>query len=200
MIPIISFILLKGHCRTCDHKLSSSLFFAEIGSSLFYAGVFADPIFLSYKLPYLLVFHLLLISAIADLHFMIIPNRLLLLLFLLSLFFIWFLPLSISSRLLGLLLGLGLPLLVLTLTRGGLGGGDVKLFMLLGWLLGWSLLLRLMILSCTCGILGFLFLRLFKKKSEFPRRLPFAPFILIGFLLAFIWGFWRSTKFLIFRG
>jgi leader peptidase (prepilin peptidase)/N-methyltransferase len=176
------------------------MLFAEIGSGLFYAGVFVDPLFLSYKLSFILVFHLLLISAIADLHFMIIPNRLLLLLFLLSFLFIWLIPLSIFSRLLGLLLGLGLPLLVLMLTRGGLGGGDVKLFMLLGWLIGWFFLLRLMILSCTCGILGFLFLRLFKSKSNFSRRLPFAPFIFIGFLLGFIWDFLQSTGFLFFRG
>ena len=199
VIPIVSYLSLKGHCRTCHHKLSSSLLLVEFGTALLYLGVFLCPTLLPYKLLILFILHLLLIATISDIYFMIIPNRLLIIFFFLSILLIpWLPPLSISERLIGLMLGLVLPVLILALTKGGLGAGDVKLFMLLGWLLGGRSLLHLMIFACATGLLGFLFLSLF-RKTERPSLLPFAPFIFAGYLLEECWQLMLSTEFPFFR-
>jgi leader peptidase (prepilin peptidase) / N-methyltransferase len=198
LVPIFSYLCLKGRCRTCHHKLSPTLLLVELGTGLFYIGLWLVPTFPPTQLLLLLVYHLLLIAAISDYYFMVIPNRLLIMSFFLSFLLLpWLMPIPLSSRLLGLSLGLGLPALILALTRGGLGGGDVKLFMLLGWLLGSMALLHLMIIACLTGILGFLFLPFFRKK-DLPIRLPFGPFIFLGFILEGIWHFSQSTGISIF--
>lgn len=199
LIPIFSYLGLKGRCRTCYHKLPLSLLLAELGTSLFYVGLFLEPFLPANRLLLLLVYHLLLIAAISDYYFMIIPNRLLILIFSLSFLLLpWLEPLSFPSRFLGLLLGFGLPVLILAWNRDGIGGGDIKLFMLLGWLLGSGALLHLMILACLSGILGFLFFHFFQKKDH-SFFLPFAPFIFVGFLLEEIRIFLVSTGISIIR-
>lgn len=77
---------------------------------------------------------------------------------------------------------------LITVTRGkGMGGGDVKLGMLMGLGLGFPNSLIAVILSFLFGAILALILIALKKK-HFGQSLPFGPFLVMGSLIALFWG------------
>ncbi len=76
--------------------------------------------------------------------------------------------------------------------RKGMGLGDVYLAPVLGLLLGWPRILIAMMLAFILGAVVGLSLVILKGKS-LKSSLPFGPFMIIGSLLALIWGMelWR---------
>jgi len=81
---------------------------------------------------------------------------------------------------LGIVIGGGLPLILATVSRGAIGGGDVKLMALLGAVLGWMGALYVFALSHVAGALFLLGVSLVRRR--FPRaRFPIGAFIaLVG--------------------
>jgi leader peptidase (prepilin peptidase)/N-methyltransferase len=80
---------------------------------------------------------------------------------------------------LGIVIGAGLTLIIATISRGGVGGGDVKLMAVLGAALGWKGALYVFALSHVAGALLLLALSLVHRR--FPRaRFP------IGALIALV--------------
>lgn len=168
------------------HKLSVFLFLTvEALSCLFYVWMCHASFTWPQIISSLLVFHLLVIASLTDLYEWIIPNRLLAVFIAGSIFllptFTWF---DFLIRFLGLSFGFMLPFLVSLFSRGGIGGGDIKLFMVLGWLVGLPTLLLGMAFSCLLGLSFFgLYSLVLNQASKKPNKLPFAPFILGGFLI-----------------
>lgn len=74
------------------------------------------------------------------------------------------------------------------LTKGkGLGFGDVKLAIPLGLLVGWPDILVWLLSSFWIGaVVGLLLI--VSGKAKFGKPIPFGPFLIIGTLVALIWG------------
>jgi leader peptidase (prepilin peptidase)/N-methyltransferase len=89
--------------------------------------------------------------------------------------------------LLGGALGFGLFYLIYWLSRGGMGGGDVRLAGLLGLALGWRQLLTALLLAFTLGALVSLLLLAARKLGR-KDAVPFGPFLAIGSYVAALWG------------
>ncbi len=89
--------------------------------------------------------------------------------------------------LLGGAIGFGLFYLIYVLSRGGMGGGDVRLAGLLGLALGWQQLLTALLLAFTGGALVSLLLL---ASGRVSRRdpIPFGPFLALGGYIAALWG------------
>ncbi|NLJ55890.1 MAG: prepilin peptidase [Firmicutes bacterium] len=131
---------------------------------------------------------LLLFISIQDLQKRTIPNFLVLLLFFWIFFWQLFSPaLPHWSSLAGFLAGGGIFYLIATLSKGGLGGGDIKLMAVLGLAAGWPFVLLVFLLAFISGAAVGLILLLCKKKT-WRAALPFAPFISLAFFLTAVWG------------
>lgn len=76
----------------------------------------------------------------------------------------------------GFLLGGVLFFAAAVVSKGGMGGGDIKLAAVLGLWFGWKSLLLLMLLSFVSAAIVSVFLLLTKRKSR-KDGVPFAPFI-----------------------
>jgi len=117
-----------------------------------------------------------------DLRFKIIPNGLNLYLAILYLVYaVIYLPLN--HWLIGGLLGIGFPLIItwiFYLIKGevGLGGGDIKLFGVLGLYLGPVGLIYNIFFSCFLGSIVGLSLMAMKKMDR-KNPIPFGPFIIL---------------------
>ncbi len=86
-----------------------------------------------------------------------------------------------------LVLGFFFGALIL-ITRGrGMGGGDLKLAILIGLILGLPLAIVGVMLAFILGSLFGIGLILFRKK-KFGQTIPFGPFLSLGALIAFFWG------------
>lgn len=189
LVPLFSWLFLKGKCRYCGAKVPAECFFTEL-----FAGIGCCLIVYRYdisvmSLRCILLGLILLTLTLTDLHDWIIPDRLQIAGCLVFLGTALFLPDPLHNVLRGVLLGIALGggMLLLSLLfdkltgKESLGGGDIKLFFMTGLYLGsaWEILFYL-ILSCLLG-LGFAVLR----KSQ---RLPFGPSIAAACFVMVLYG------------
>jgi leader peptidase (prepilin peptidase)/N-methyltransferase len=96
-------------------------------------------------------------------------------------------PVGVVSSILGVVLGGGLFFLVAVISRGGMGGGDIKLIAMIGAFLGWQAVLMTIFLGTFTGAVVGLALMLLGKKGR-KDMVPFGPFLALGALLAMVWG------------
>jgi prepilin signal peptidase PulO-like enzyme (type II secretory pathway) len=205
LIPLFSFFALQGRCRTCKTKISIQYPTVELITGLIFAALFLkfqDIFFLNSFIfsftygYYAVLFSLLLVIAVYDLRHKIIPDTLTLILGILSFAGLFFfnsygfyphIP-SVLEFLSGILIAL--PFLLFWLVSGGtwMGLGDAKLALGLGWLLGFSLSLSGVVVAFWIGALAGLVLIIFSPKHGMKSQVPFAPYLVLGALLAFIFG------------
>lgn len=184
-IPLFSFIFLRGKCSFCGESISWRYPFIELLTGLVSYGLF--PYSLTGESIGLYFFFFAMACVFICQFFIDLDHQLLLdnlNLYLLALI----LPYSIyqfhwSHWLLGGALGFGVPLLVTWLfykMRGqvGLGGGDIKIFGVLGILFGPLGIFFTIFLSCLVGAIVGLSLIGMKKISK-DKTMPFGPAILL---------------------
>jgi leader peptidase (prepilin peptidase)/N-methyltransferase len=192
-IPIASYLVLRGRCRTCGEKISIQYPLVELGMgllSLFLLRQFGPEI--SYLVYFVFVAALLPIIVI-DIHHQIIPDLISLPGIVLGFIASFFIPeITWQQSALGILLGGGV-LYGIALTyyllakRDGMGGGDIKLLAMIGAFLGWqSLLFVVFFSSLTGSIIGIA--AMFKQKKGGRTRIPFGPFLATS---AMAWLFFR---------
>lgn len=188
LIPVFSFLIQLGKCRHCKQPISSLYPLIEVGTGLLF-GLSFYYIGLQPELMTALIFvSLLMIILVTDLKFMLIPDKILL--FFLPLFILLriFIPLNPWwSPIAGAVIGIGLLALIIILSRGGMGGGDMKLFGVLGIILGWKSVLLAFFLSTLYGAIISGFLLLFHLIDR-KKPVPFGPYIVIGALTAYFFG------------
>ncbi len=207
-IPVLSFFLLSGKCRFCRKKISIQYPIVELAMGLaflivafrilFYPEEFRESVFSFEKswalFHYLGMVFLFGVIFLWDLKFMIIPDKLVLGGFLLTLIFylkVFFLregsceSLSFNDcdffyNFLGAFLGGGFFGILFWFSDGKwIGGGDVKLGIWLGFLLGIRGVYFWLTISYVLGAIVSIFL-LIKKKKKLKSEIPFGPFLLIG--------------------
>lgn len=185
LFPIFSFLFLKGKCSNCKTKISWRYPITELVTSLM--GFYLAPTNWTFQTTLLFAFYLstfciFLCHFQIDLEHKILPDVLNLILFSLILSYA-VVNLSWTFWLPGGIVGLLFPLGVtwaFYLLKGqvGLGGGDIKLYGILGIFLGVDMVLKNIFLSCFLGAIvgGFLIMT---KKMNKNNPIPFGPFILI---------------------
>lgn len=184
-IPLLSFAFLRGKCAYCGTKISWQYPIVELATGLFafiLAPTDLNPFSLFNFIFFLAIFSAFLVHFIIDLKHQILPDSINI--YLGILFFCFSLITKHWSHwLIGAAVGFAFPLAVSWIfykLRGqiGLGGGDIKLYAVLGIYLGPIAILQNIFLSCFLGAVVGLLLMLFKIiKKENP--IAFGPFILI---------------------
>jgi prepilin signal peptidase PulO-like enzyme (type II secretory pathway) len=93
----------------------------------------------------------------------------------------------LPEYLLGGFLGWSVLMTLAFISRGGIGGGDVKLYAMIGIFVGWKLVIMILLIATIIGLLyGITVMMLKGKKSNYA--IPFAPFTLVSALLVYGWG------------
>jgi prepilin signal peptidase PulO-like enzyme (type II secretory pathway) len=196
LIPIFSFIFLKGKCRYCKKSISWQYPLVEIATGVIF---FSISIFFFSNLP-LMIFLLiasscLIVIFVYDLKHLIIPDVILVPAIIISLIYriteILFITKDYSQflyYLLAIIIPCGFFLILYLLSKGKwIGFGDVKLGVLLGLILGWpNILVGLFLSYLIGGIIGTGLIILKKKKIK--SEVPFAPFLITGTTLAIFFG------------
>lgn len=188
LIPVLSYIILRGKCRVCTAKISPIYAVIELTTGMLFLFSFWK-LGISYELLVAWTFiSLLVIIVVTDLAYMLIPNKILL----------FFLPLLVILRLLsplqpwgdsalGAVLGFSILLLIAIVSKGGMGGGDVKLFFLIGLVLGTiNTLLTLFIAAFIGMIVGKLIIMVSQQGDKTP--IPFGPYIAVASIIVYFYG------------
>ncbi len=189
LVPVLSWVLLKGRCRYCQTKVPAESTIVELISGFACCLVVYRYDLSVLALRGILLWVVLLTLTLTDLHQWIIPDRLQVAGCVIFLVTALFLPDPLSAILKGFLLGIALGggMLCLSLLydrlsgKESLGGGDIKLFFMTGLYLGsaWEILFYL-ILSCLLG-LAFALVRQ-------EKRLPFGPAIAAACFVMLLYG------------
>lgn len=186
LIPVLSYLGLKGKCRHCNASISMRYPLIELLTGFTYLLLFLQFDFtMSFYIGIVLT-SLLIILAMIDIDTMEIPDRFHIMIFILALINLAFNDFSIYSHIGGFFI-ISVPLFVIALITGGLGGGDIKLIAVAGFLLGTpSTLVAFMIASIFGGLVA-LYLLIFKKESR-KTAIAFGPYLCVGIYVAYLYG------------
>lgn len=188
LIPVISYLFLRGRCRYCRTSISWLYPVIECVTACLFVFAYDTSSNLSQLIISLILISMLIILSVSDSHYYLVPDRLLV-----CFAVVWLvLNVILSFRpwldgLLGAVIAFVLLYLLAVASRGGMGGGDIKLLTLLGFVLGVKGILLSM---CLASLLGVIVMGTVYISRGWPRkrRLPFVPFIMLGVLLTFFVG------------
>ncbi len=214
MIPIASYLWLKGRCGSCGAAIPKRICAVELGTGLLFAFIFSRYGFSIDSLVLALYMCLFLVLGVIDLEHDLILNKIVYPAIGASLVVspLWsslglrganpgeytLLSAFLNSVSGGVIFGVFF-LLITLLYKGGMGWGDVKMAALVGTATGFpSVLVAMFVALLSGGIVagGLLLLRTKKLKEA----MPFAPFLSVGALLALLWGSSLVTWYLRYMG
>lgn len=192
-IPLLSYLWLRGRCRSCGKPISIQYPIVE-GTTAFFSLVLFRQFGVSWSYLFFFAFVAALIAiTVIDLEHQIIPDVISLPGIASGLFASLVLPhLSVYDSLAGLLLGGGSLFLVATLYQGlfkreGMGGGDVKLLAMIGAFLGWKAVILTIVSSSLIGSIVGVTLMLWKGKDS-KYAIPYGPFLSLGAVFSLFYG------------
>lgn len=191
-LPLVSWVVLRGRCRTCRAGVSVMYPAVEATTAALFAGAL-----LVYGLTPLMVVRVLFGCALIvlfaiDLRHRILPNVITLPGIAIGFVTSLFLPPGWTASLVGIVLGGGIPFAIAELyyrLRGveGLGMGDVKMLAMIGAFLGWApMLLSLIIASITGSLVGIALI--VSRRGGMQAALPFGTFLALGAMVAAVAG------------
>ena len=201
-IPLLSYVLLRGRCRSCGEEISPRYFVVELLTACLAVALYYQFGFsLAFLVSFIFVAALIVISFI-DLDVRIVPDVISLpgivagLLFSVVARYVINDPFELIpsplSALVGVLVGGGFLLALAWAYEAftgveGMGGGDIKLLAMIGAFLGWtSIPFTLFFASLTGSVIGLGFM--IGKGVGRRFALPFAPFLCLGALLYLFFG------------
>lgn len=186
-IPVVSFVLLRGKCRSCREPIPLGYPLVEGANAVLWIAAAARFGFTWALIPFLLLFSTLLAQSVIDLELYRLLDRITFPVFGISLALIvavsviegdprQVVPAVIGA--VGYFLFLFIPALIYP---RGMGLGDVKLALLMGLFLGWVnplLCLYAVIAACLLGLVAgaILYFARGRKSAEFP----FGPWLALG--------------------
>lgn len=205
LIPLLSFLMLKGKCRYCHKKLSVYYPIIELSTGILFAVIYSWVLRI-YPLPFTifhLIYYLIIISAFVviffeDVKFGIIPDKVVFPAIVITLLYLIINFQFVIGKVAGgsifnyVFSAIGTCtffLLLFLITKGkGMGFGDVKLAFLLGLILGFPKIILALYLAFLTGAIVGIILILWKKKMSIKETIPFGPFLIAGSLLSLFLG------------
>ncbi len=202
LLPIVSWMLLRGKCRYCHKAIEDSPFIEVLVAGLFIISYITWPYLwtgVSMVLFGLWLISLVLLTALAvyDARWYILPDKLVWPLVVLGIFiagtrWIGVENLTIDKALLQIVGGItiisGLYYGLYVLSKGTwVGFGDIKLGLFIGLTLGWQQSLLALFLANFIGLIVVLPGMLSKKLTP-KSKVPFGPFLIVACILAFLYS------------
>jgi len=201
LIPILSFLILKGKCRYCQKRISFQYPLVEISTAFLFLlnfYQFRNHITLYSLIDLIFLFIIssfLVVIFVYDLKHYLIPDNVIYLATGLTLFYQFFKVwnfghwslFEIWNLVIGVLPSLFFLMIILISRETWMGFGDFKLSILMGLLLGWPKILIAIFFAFLSGAVVGIILILLKQKTM-KSQIPFAPFLIFGFFIALFFG------------
>ncbi len=197
LVPLFSWVFLGGKCRYCKAKISAQYPIVEAINGIVYTLIFwfiCDQTPSLALVGYCVVFSALLVTTVIDWRTMEIPDSMWISIFVGGVMVYLdeivksgFTTSGLVERIIGIFAASGVLLILAVVSKGGMGGGDIKLMAACGFLLGWKVVLLALIMG---GVIGTLYLVLcaVKNKGKVPRKVPFAPHLSLAVVICMFCG------------
>lgn len=180
-VPVLSWLVLRGHCRSCDGSISPRYPLTEAGTgALFAAVVIARHAGRTTWLGLIFIAALVAITRI-DLEHRIIPNRIVAPLAAAALILTAiFEPHQLPERLIAGAAAGGFLLAAVLAHPGGMGMGDVKLATVMGLVLGRAVAPALLVALIAGTVIGIAVMARRGVREGRKTAIPFGPFLALG--------------------
>ncbi|MBN2134209.1 MAG: prepilin peptidase, partial [Acidobacteria bacterium] len=203
LIPLLSYLLLKGHCRYCKSSIPVRVFLVELFTGLllvfllWHFGLRWELLIVAlYSFVFIVLF-------VIDMEHGILPNKIIYPAAVAALIMIvagsiagyepygitagMGNPIWIVDAVIGFAIGFVFFFIVALIFRGGMGWGDVKLAGLMGLLAGYPLIIVAIFIAIVGGGLLAALLIATRIKSR-KDAIPFGPFLTLAAIVTLIWG------------
>lgn len=185
LVPLFSWLFLRGKCRYCKEKISPIYPFGELLTAISYTLIIYTYGYSWESLVHIIFITLMIIATVTDLKETMVPDRF----FIIGLALIFPIRMLTGTPIIPYLIGGGgaflLMLAILLLSGGKLGGADVKLYALIGSALGFLPAIETLFYASMIGLLFNIPFIIMKKKDK-AAEIPFVPFITLGILVVYI--------------
>jgi len=182
LIPLLSYVLLKGRCRYCGEKISARYPLVELVTALLFVAAYQFWGWQWQTVAMWIFFAVLITAAVIDYQHKIIPDEIIISGCVFGLLFV-FLSGKLVDGLIGFLVAGLLFLFIAVGSNGGMGGGDIKLSALMGLYLGSPGIFVALFGSFLFGGLSGIMLMALRRKGM-KDAVPFGPFMAIGGVVA----------------
>ena len=204
LVPIFSFLLQRGVCRSCKTRIPWRDWYVEVTLAALFVTVYLAFVHSGFGLDvlfgdgfvqvawYWLMTSLLLLIFLYDLFYYLILDSITLpaivLIFIIHAFELVPLAPSIQSMLIGAAVAGGLFLLQFVISKGRwIGGGDIRLGVLMGVILGWQQAIVALGMAYIVGaVVGIILIMMQKKKLQ--SHVPFGTFLAAATFVSMLWG------------
>ena len=214
LVPVISYLLLRGRCRTCNAHISSRYATVELLTAVLFLSVGIYVTDTVHIILGLVLMSLLVVVVVYDVRHTIIPDELVLYITGIAVLYTMWSPTtavisfpSMSTIVGGILAASVFGVLVLVSHGRWMGLGDVKLAFPLGFILGTSLAWSMVVLSFWIGAIisvlllligrysalsirihrrGKTPLRFYTPRLTMKSEVPFAPFLVTAFIFVYL--------------
>lgn len=196
LIPIFSYLWLRGRCRYCHAAIARKSLWVEIATGSIFALLYwhyglspALGIMAFYTCLFIIVF-------VVDLERGLILNKVIYPGMVIALLLALFLPQpwltqwvvdGIANAAMGGGIGFVILFLLAIASRGGMGWGDVKLAALIGLATGFPLVFISLIMAAILGGIVAIVLLITKRKKR-KEAIPFGPFLALSAMVTLLWG------------
>lgn len=186
LLPLFSYIFLRGRCRSCKSQISPQYPIIEAVNGLLYVLVFAVNGLNLISIIYALFTSALLVLTVIDWRTYEIPISINIFILVLGCLKVVLDFNNFLDYLIGFFIVSGFLLVLYMITKGrAIGGGDIKLMAVAGLLLGWQLIVLAFLIGCVLGSI----LHLIRMKvSGADRMLAMGPYLSAGLFIAMLWG------------
>lgn len=186
LVPVFSWLMLKGKCSRCHAPISVQYPLIELSNGLLWLMVFLRCGFVMDSLLGSLLVSVLLVASVIDARTKELPLVTTMSVALLGIVRLILNPQNIKTGILGMLVVGGFLLLLLVISGGAaIGGGDVKLMAGSGLFLGLQLNILAFLLGCIIGS----FIHIIRMKFfNAGRELAMGPYLALGIVIAFLHG------------
>ena len=195
LVPIFSFLFLKGKCRYCSKSISWQYPLVELASAIifvlgylkYFQQLVTLEIAFSYAV-YLIFCSFLIVIFVYDWKYYLILDKVSLPVLVMAFIFNYLLGKSLANLLVASLIIGGFFLLQFVISQGRwIGGGDIRLGLVMGAMLGWPKVLTALFLAYMLGAAFALILILLKKK-QWNSQIPFGTFLTFSTVVALLYG------------
>lgn len=191
-VPILSWIVIGGRCRTCAAPISVMYPSVELVTAATFVCTYLLYGFTPLGVVRVAFASALIVLFVTDLQHKILPNVITLPGIVIGFACSLFLPPGWTDSLIGIVAGGGVLFLIAETyyrVRGqeGLGMGDVKLLAMIGAFLGWKLVLLTLVLASFAGSFAGVAL-IATGRGSMKYALPFGTFLAIGAVFSAVWG------------
>ena len=191
-VPVISYVVLRGRCRTCREPISAAYPAVELVTAATFVALglrLGNGPLLYVRLAFAAA---MIVLFVIDLRHKILPNAITVPGIAVGLVSSWFLPPGWSAALIGaaggalLLWGIAYAYYRIR-EEEGLGMGDVKMLAMIGAFLGWKLMLLTIVLASLAGsVIGVAIV--LARRGSMRYALPFGTFLAVGAIAALLAG------------